>query len=123
MRSVSNEGEKRRKGRPEGEETVTVRVPNLDMVRRMNEAARLLRSLALSPEGVETEVDGGSDYGRVSFATDYLCFSGRDLETFQRAVYLAAELVVCALEDETFVVELSFPGIFSRYEVRGGRQG
>ncbi len=99
-------------------ETVTMRMLDLPLFRRMTEAARLLRELADDPEKVEIEVEGGSNYGRVSFVTDYLCWSGRDLETFQRAVSLATELVICSLEGDVFVVELSFPGVFSSFEVR-----
>ena len=99
-------------------ETVTMRMLDLPLFRRMTEAARLLRELVDDPEKVEIEVEGGSNYGRVSFVTDYLCWSGRDLETFQRAVSLATELVICSLEGDVFVVELSFPGVFSSFEVR-----
>ncbi len=99
-------------------ETVTVRMLDLPLFRRMTEAARLLRELADDPEKVEIEMESGSNYGRVSFVTDYLCWSGRDLETFQRAVSLATELVICSLEGDVFVVELSFPGVFSSFEVR-----
>lgn len=99
-------------------ETVTVRMLDLPLFRRMTAAARLLRELADDPEKVEIEVESGSSYGRVSFVTDYLCWSGRDLETFQRALSLATELVLCSLEGEVFVVELSFPGVFSSYEIR-----
>ena len=99
-------------------ETVTMRMLDLPLFQRMTEAARLLRELADDPEKVEIEVEGGSNYGRVSFVTDYLCWSGRDLETFQRAVSLATELVICSLEGDVFVVELSFPGVFSSFEAR-----
>ena len=105
-------------GAPMMPETVTMRMLDLPLFQRMTEAARLLRELADDPEKVEIEVEGGSNYGRVSFVTDYLCWSGRDLETFQRAVSLATELVICSLEGDVFVVELSFPGVFSSFEVR-----
>lgn len=105
-------------GTPVMPETVTMRMMNLPLFRRMAEAARLLRELADDPKKVEIEVERGSNYGRVSFVTDYLCWSGRNLETFQRAVSLATELVLCSLEGDVFVVELSFPGVFSSYEVR-----
>lgn len=109
-------------GQANMEETITVRMLNLPMFRRMIEAARLLRNLVIEPDKVEMEVESGSNYGRVSFETDYLCWSGRDLETFQRALSLATELVICSLEGDVFVVELSFPGVFSSYEVRGGTE-
>ena len=105
-------------GAPMMPETVTMRMLDLPLFRRMTEAARLLRELADDPEKVEIEVEGGSNYGRVSFVTDYLCWSGRDLEAFQRAVSLATELVICSLEGDVSVVELSFPGVFSSSEVR-----
>lgn len=69
---------------------------------------------------MEIEAERDSNYGRVSFVTDYLCWSGRDLETFQGALSLATELVICGLEDDALMVELSFPGVFSSYEIRCG---
>ena len=71
---------------------------------------------------MEIEAERDSNYGRVSFATDYLCWSGRDLETFQGARSRATELVICGLEDDAFMVELSFPGVFSSYEIRCGAE-
>ena len=103
-------------------ETVTVRMLELPLFRRMTEAARLLRELADDPEKIEVAVESDSNYGRVSLETDYRCWSGRELEIFQRALSLATELVVCAMEDETFVLELSFPGVFSSYELRSGTE-
>ena len=105
-------------GAPMMSETVTMRMLALPLFRRMTEAAWLLRELADDPEKVEIEVESDSNYGRVSFVADYLCWSGRDLEAFQRAVSLATELVICSLEGDVFVVELSFPGVFSSFEAR-----
>ena len=99
-------------------ETITIRMVDPVQLRRMTEVARLLRGIADEPGRVEIEVEAGSSYGRVSYVTDYLCFSGRDLEIFQRVLSLATELVICGLEDDVFVVELSFSGVFTQREVR-----
>ena len=99
-------------------ETITIRMVDPAQLRRMTYAAHLLRAIADEPGRVEMEVEAGSSYGRVSYVTDYLCFSGRDLEIFQRVLSLATELVSCSLEDDTFVVELSFPGVFTSYKLR-----
>lgn len=113
---------KKQGSEPDMAESTTVRMLNLPMFRRMTEAAHLLRNLVSEPDKVELEVESDSNYGRVSFETDYLCWSGWDLELFQRALSLATELVLCSLEGDVFVVELSFPGVFSSYEVRGGTE-
>jgi hypothetical protein len=105
----------KRAGMPE---VITIRMVDPVQLRRMTEAARLLRSLTADPGEVEMEVESGSNYGRVSYVTGDLYFPGRDLETFQRALSLATELVICSLEDDTFVLELSFPGVFMQREVR-----
>lgn len=123
MRRDSDPAARRSREEKREQEVITVRALDLPHFRRMTEAARLLREIVDEPETVEIEVEAGSSYGRVSFTTAYLCLSGRDLETFQRVAALATELLICPLEDEFCAVELTFPAIFSSYELRAAADG
>ena len=99
-----------------------VKILDFPLFGRMKEAKRLIQKLALHPEDVEMEWERDSNYGRVSFVTDYLCWSVRDLEIFIKALSLSTELVICNLEDDTFLVELSFPGVFDSFTTHNGAE-